>query len=74
MEDNRYALLPGYKWKNHKTDRVYTILFLATDSTNARAGSKVVVFERDGQKHVRDIEEFLIKFSFVSMGPVIVPA
>jgi len=55
-------------WRNNKNLNLYKILHHATDCTNSRDGTKMVVYcpvERPEQVFVRDEAEFMVKFTQV---------
>ena len=59
------------KWYRHKkTGAVYRIITHATDCTNSRDGTKVIVYIRkiDGMTFVREETEFYEKFEQLPFG------
>ncbi len=52
-------IIPGKVYRHHKDD-LYTVLHVVDDSTNARAGNKVVVYVSltYGTIKCRDVKEF----------------
>jgi len=53
-------------WRNNKNQNLYKILHHATDCTNSRDGTKMVVYcpvDRLEQVFVRDEAEFMVKFT-----------
>ena len=55
-------------WRNNKNLNIYKILYHATDCTNSRDGTKMVVYcpiDRLEQVFVRDEAEFMVKFTKV---------
>ena len=53
-------------WRNNKNLNLYKILYIATDCTNSRDGTKMVVYcptDRPEQVFVRDAAEFMVKFT-----------
>jgi hypothetical protein len=55
-------------FENKKNGSLYKMLHLATDCTNARDGTEVVVYEdmATGNRYVREESEFFDKFENVS--------
>jgi hypothetical protein len=56
---------PRQLWLHKKTGNLYRIVDEAVDATNARSGTRVVVYTRDDGTpgtYVRDLQEFLEKF------------
>ena len=56
-------------YKNKKTGNLYRLLAVATDCTNSRDSSNVIVYCPDDNEHsifVRDIDEFNDKFDPVT--------
>jgi hypothetical protein len=54
------------KYKHNKTGNIYRLLAYATDCTNSRDGTGVIVYCPDDNEHdvfVRDAEEFEHKFT-----------
>lgn len=46
-----------------KTGKVYKLLYIVTDATNARAGNRIAVYaDLEGNTFARDREEFDVKF------------
>ena len=52
----------GY-WINKKNKKEYFVSGVATDCTNASVGRLMVEYQLDGQRFVRDHQEFLEKFT-----------
>lgn len=56
-------------WRNNKNRNLYKVLHYATDCTNSRDGTRMVVYtpvdEKSGAVFVRDEAEFLLKFTQV---------
>ena len=53
--------------KNLKNGYTYTILHIASSTTNGPTeGQKMVVYTRSGDVYVRELEEFLEKFEIIS--------
>lgn len=57
------------RFRHNKTGNVYRHLAYATDCTNLRDGTGVVVYCKDDNEHdilVRDAEEFEHKFTLIT--------
>lgn len=57
--------LTNKHFKHTKSQHIYRVLHVAIDATNCRDGGVVVVYERASMVFVRDIGEFLEKFTEV---------
>lgn len=57
-------------FRNKKTGKMYDMLYKAIDCTNARDGTRVVVYRKhedySGVVFVRELEEFYEKFEIVN--------
>ena len=56
------------KFRHNKTGNIYRQLAFATDCTNSRGGTRVIVYCRDDNENnifVREVEEFEQKFTFI---------
>lgn len=56
------------KWKNNKTGDVYDLIAQATDCTNSRAGTPVVIYspeDHPSRLFIREVGEFEVKFTQV---------
>lgn len=52
-------------WRNYKTGKLYVVIGIATDCTNDRDGTQVVLYRENGcdAVYVRDLDEFKLKFT-----------
>lgn len=46
-----------------KTGNVYEVIGEAIDATNETRGRTIVIYTRDGATYVRDVDEFMDKFT-----------
>lgn len=68
-EKCREPMAVEVRWRNNKNQNLYKVLHQATDCTNSRDGTRVVVYipvDKCGEVFVRDEAEFLVKFTQVS--------
>lgn len=57
------------RWKNNKTGEVYCLLAQATDCTNSRDGTPVILYYRESDPaplYIRELREFDAKFTQIS--------
>ncbi|MGL5764140.1 MAG: hypothetical protein ACRCX8_00730 [Sarcina sp.] len=52
-------------WKNNKNTELYTASSVCVNATNNSDGEILVVYGKDRESYVRNIEEFLTKFTLV---------
>lgn len=55
----------GYNAVHLKTGNIYTVHGEVINATNIESGQKMVLYSRDGQYYVREVEEFGEKFKTV---------
>ena len=59
-------LMAGHKYLNKKTGNAYRVIGVAQDTTNARDGNAVVIYQSFAvesiELFVRDLDEFNVKF------------
>ena len=56
------------RWKNNKTGQIYSLIAQATDCTDVRYGTPVVIYspeENPSQLFVRAVGEFEVEFTQV---------
>lgn len=53
-----------------KTNHVYTVVGFAINATNKDAGREMIIYERNEELFVREIGEFVEKFSFTRPSKV----
>lgn len=51
------------QWTHVKTGNQYTHLGHVINATNLQSGQRMVLYERDGHRYVREESEFLEKFT-----------
>jgi hypothetical protein len=60
---NENEVMPKQVWVNNKNGEFYEIICIATEATNSREGTSSVVYKKRKDFFVRDIAEFLEKFT-----------
>lgn len=61
-------------WKSRKTGKQYLVTGIRKDATNGRDGQVVVCYENDEHEYVREVVEFMNKFTLIEFYPEILPA
>lgn len=57
------------KWRNNKNGEVYHLIAQATDCTNSRDGTPVLIYsseDRPEKLYVREVSEFEAKFTQIA--------